>query len=484
MKKLLILLSFLLVVTPAFGATYTVKTSGGDYSTISGCTNDAPGSMGADHICEVYNGSFSGWTQSDSGTNGYWIIARNATGQTPSISSRVTFGGSDYIEVTGFTANGGFGASSTPTYLKMIDNIIDGTGSDLISMRADYVLISGNTFQDLQSEDAIRQFGDYWIIRNNVMENEDDSEDQHMDFWQSWCAGGVAASYFLIENNRFLHITGGNSHYSLINDTTQCDDPTTNSIIRYNVLYDLPSMACYIDDNNAEPGGGPNVIYSNTFVYLHGNSPLSWMKFAHPYAASDNSSGINNIFVDAMHHQSAEGFEWGSNGAQSYNLYDDTDYTMTFGGLASSETGAVKNQDPLFTAPGSDDFTLQSSSPARNTGGPLTAVASGDSGSGTTLVVDEAEFFQDGWTIDGVDADYIAVGTVGNTVQISSINYGTDTITLVSGISRSDSDPIWLYKDSDGTIVLYGSAPDIGAKEYVEGNGNGGGSSGGAGILQ
>ena len=56
----------------------------------------------------------------------------------------------------------------------------------------------------------------------------------------------------------------------------------------------------------------------------------------------------------------------------------------------------------------------------------------------TTLVVADAMYFQDGtWGSDlarGVTffPDWIAIGTVTNTVQISSINYATNTITLAS----------------------------------------------------
>jgi hypothetical protein len=66
----------------------------------------------------------------------------------------------------------------------------------------------------------------------------------------------------------------------------------------------------------------------------------------------------------------------------------------------------------------------------------------------------------------GIQPDWIAVGQVDNVVQISSINYSTNTITLASPISRSDGDPVWLYRDSSGRRVLYGSAPDVGAHEY------------------
>jgi hypothetical protein len=81
-------------------------------------------------------------------------------------------------------------------------------------------------------------------------------------------------------------------------------------------------------------------------------------------------------------------------------------------------------------------------------------------------------FFQNGtWGSDlarGVTLfpDWIAIGTVGNVVQISSINYDTNVITLASPMTWADKAPIWLYKNSSGVRVLYGRAPDIGAHEF------------------
>ena len=139
---------------------------------------------------------------------------------------------------------------------------------------------------------------------------------------------------------------------------------------------------------------------------------------------------------------------------------------MTFAGLASTETGAVKNYDPLLSDPINNDFTVPSNSPAVDAGGHLTTVAAGDTSSGTSLILTNAEFFQDGWA--GVDADWICVGATvaaADCFQITSINYGTNTLT-VADFTRADGEYVWLYKDSDGTIVLRGSAPDIGAEEY------------------
>ena len=117
------------------------------------------------------------------------------------------------------------------------------------------------------------------------------------------------------------------------------------------------------------------------------------------------------------------------------------------------------------------DLTLQAGSGAIDQGGALTTVAVADIGSGTSLIVADALYFQDGsWAPPGrISADWIAVGTVTNVVQIASIDYNAKTITLANSISREDNDDVWLYKNSSGDIVLYGDAPDAGAYEYASG---------------
>jgi hypothetical protein len=113
----------------------------------------------------------------------------------------------------------------------------------------------------------------------------------------------------------------------------------------------------------------------------------------------------------------------------------------------------------------SGNFNLAAGSPALNAGTHLTTVAAGDSGSGTSLVVTDAAFFQDGLGLNaaGVQADCIAVGTASNHVCVTAVNYSTNTLTLASSISRSSGQGVYLYSKSDGTQVLTGSAPNIGA---------------------
>jgi len=71
-----------------------------------------------------------------------------------------------------------------------------------------------------------------------------------------------------------------------------------------------------------------------------------------------------------------------------------------------------------------------------------------------------AHGFQPGWA--GVPADWIRI-VASTAVQISAINYSTNTITLASPATWASGAPIYLYKDSDGTTVLNGANPNVGA---------------------
>src|SRR6266446_5443530 len=152
-----------------------------------------------------------------------------------------------------------------------------------------------------------------------------------------------------------------------------------------------------------------------------------------------------------------------------------TVYTHVYGvGSFLSDPGNV-HADPKFVnyvsaASTSNDFHLQAGSPAIAVGTFLTTVASGDSGSGSSLVVNDASYFQDGYGLSNaystVYGDCIAVRTASNHVCVTAVNYTANTLTLASSISRSAGQGVYLYSKSDGVRVLTGSAPDMGAYPY------------------
>lgn len=470
MKHLLLSLAF---CVPLPAATFSViAAGGGDYTTVQACANAA----GPGDTCLVSAGTYSETvTLSTTGTVGSPITFRgDSGGAKPVVTGGFLFTSLDYITIDGFELNNWVRCNpftgSACNWIQVLNNDFEGVDVG-IQLRANDVLISGNTFNNVTG-DMVRQHGERWVIRNNTVIGESDGADVHMDFWQSFCSGGLAASYALIENNTLIDVSGANAHLALVNETSVCSHPPTNLIFRYNKVKNIGSLAIYIDTNDQAPGAERNVIYNNTFAELVEGSLASWQDFCCIVDASASSSGINNLFYDAVDVTGATGFAGGTGWAQSYNLYFDSGGAITFSGDASAEAGAVKNADPLFVNYASNNFTLHPTSPAVNAGGPLTTVAVADSGSGTELVVADAAFFQPGW--GGASADWIRVGTT-TTVQISSINYATNTVTLVSGISRSDGDAVYLYKNSSGEIVLFGALPDIGASEYANAVGQRGG---------
>jgi hypothetical protein len=114
----------------------------------------------------------------------------------------------------------------------------------------------------------------------------------------------------------------------------------------------------------------------------------------------------------------------------------------------------------MFVNAAGGDLHLVAGSPAIDKGTPLTkAVAAGSNT--TTLVVDRASYFQDGYCYSGecLNApDSIMIGGSGP-VAIVSINDATNTITLATPMTWAAGAPV--------TLPYKGSAPDMGAFEYA-----------------
>jgi len=185
---------------------------------------------------------------------------------------------------------------------------------------------------------------------------------------------------------------------------------------------------------------------------------------------------INNILMDDWRLASADycifldssslsGF------TENHNLCYLTGWTGSWQNPNGPYSGTdIFNQDPKFVNEMSD-LHIQAGSPAIGAGGPLTT-AVGSGASSTSLTVANAGFFSDGYGITGVQPDWIRIGPSA-TAQIASVNYSSNVITLATPVSWSSGASVYLYKNSNGTIVLTGTNPDIGA--FPSGSTSGGG---------
>lgn len=308
--------------------------------------------------------------------------------------------------------------------------------------------------------------GRFNVIRNNYLHNE------------TWSRGAGNRTTYMVGN---IGHTGRNLLESNRMGYTNapCDGPSVSgaamasgdNIFRYNMIYDNEAngfgLASYA---NGDVTG--NTIYNNTFfnncdsaenpTLCNGSSPEDAAIMLDDWVAG--VSVYDNIFKNNLYHK-------------NYTLYTDNNDAHIASQIYANEYNSAVSGDPLFvnaptTRPADltdatlPNLTLSSGSPAIDAGGALTTVTSGCSASTSQIVLDNASYFQDGtWGLPTeVNADWIAVGKVDNTVGIFSIT--GNTVKLASSISCTNGDKVWLYKDSDGTIVLSGLAPDAGANEY------------------
>jgi hypothetical protein len=477
---------------------YTVKAGGGgSYTTIQSCANVAV----AGDTCLVFGGTYSEYvTPAHSGSVGSFITFQANSGDPVSVKG-FNLSSLSYVAVSGFQIigpttgynspiqlsasshvtiqnnsimggpdaciNNKYGLAYNSSYITVLGNTISWCGAPPITpaggigISGDHWLVDGNTISHVS--DFIYAYGTYAVIRNNtwgpvsVSDFPGTADQLHIDGIENSCSSGTLPLLFsLIENNVEINNTVPNGHFGIWHAGT-CTE--SNSIIRENALLNIGAYFVLSD-----LGGFQNVkVYNNSVAGVVN-------KDYHLSAFLNNSTGgasINNIYYDSL-----------KNGGYINALDNSTSPTFvgshdlaynpscglscTWQAPITTETGVILNRDPLFVNPTSN-LHLRSRSPARRAGTHLTTVASSDSGSGTTLTVNDAGFFQDGSGIVG--ADWIRVGTT-NTVQISSINYATKTIMLVSSISRSANDPVYLYQDSNGKVVLLGRTPDIGAYQY------------------
>jgi len=464
------------------GTVKTVGAPGKDYTTIQSCAT----ASSAGWTCLVYAGTYSETvtTKSGSADGGYvTILAQEAAAV-----NTFNVGGKSYVAIKGFQITGGGIAGGGPSSHILIENNYvnsplgacinpkDNYTSDWwvvrrnIMYKCGYVGISiagSNTL--IEDNDISHQVNDCFyggltnsVIRNNTCHDYNPfGIGQHLDFVQWDGSSAVAFSQSLIEGNQIHRCVDSTHNCHVIILRNPGGRPASqNTIVRYN-------YAQSIDGGGIMMGGGstdsvPHArIYNNTFAL--GYKPAETGNFNTAFY-SNYSKLLNNLSYNSGH-TSYSPFGISPTGCvNNYDIaYDSANPTASWGSPYTKEAtfNTLKNRNPGFT---NYPFSaaIGSNSPAKDAGGALTTV---NNGCGTsTLVLGDARWFQPGWA--GTNSDWIAVGTVTNAVQISSITYSTNTVVLTSSVSCRNGDSVWLYKKSDGVGVLYGAAPDVGAYEY------------------
>lgn len=339
-----------------------------------------------------------------------------------------------------------------------------GSGGNAVELHGDNSLIEYNSV--LRSNDRCRAFGTKVIVRNNYWGYTDSSlypnsspYPFHTDGFQSY--GSVPLTQFIYEGNYDIDNTdsvgGTNAHGFLVQDTSNVN--YNWHIKRFNELI--------------RPGGGS----------------ASWQNVSHVYNYNDTmiavAHGASSAFYSAQTYTYPSSFT-----PATSDLADVRNLTWSFcsncrnpGGIISSlptnftsaaehaynvgpqvvlPVGAspanLPNVDPLFVdgtgVAGHDDYHLQTGSPLKAAGAPI-VLAVGSGASSTSLTVSNAQRLCDGWGL--VEADWIKIGS-GAYVQISSINYSTNVVTLSAARTWSTGDGVYVKGSEDIGALPYSYA--------------------------
>jgi len=353
-----------------------------------------------------------------------------------------------------------------------------------MGLNGHHFLIEGNDLS--HNDDSIEYFAQYVIARNNWIHDSNSSEcntsshgsNCHLDMFESEPAYAASHSTYslhgLFEGNTGRNYLG-QAHGGLA-QADACASSCNGVIWRFNIINHLGSYAM-IDDNagsTSVPGFSYVKIYNNTYADVqtgsnsvdigHQNGSTYGAEINNIFYVPSSISGRAPYYVDGS---STTGYTTDTNLAWCTGTCSFNNHTCY--GCSSSFTSDPGNQvaNPDFVNYSTNDFHLAAGSPAINAGSPLTYATNSGSTS-TSLTVADAWFFQDGWGFPNgtglgqVSPDWIRIGA-STTVQISSINYSTNVITLASPVSWNSRDGIYLYKVSNGNVVLNGAKPDIGA---------------------
>jgi hypothetical protein len=514
----------LIIPLPAstVGTNYAVKAGGGgNFTTIQACAT----AMAAGDTCTVFAGTYNeSVTVSAGGVGAYKTITVNGSDVVNvfrfTINSHVKIIGNCTPPATIGTCGFSIQNTSSPTTtcvsvpagttdFYIVNNVMYACGgiNEGTSSPSDHGFIQGNTLSyigttssatPINTGPGLTIYGNYHLIENNdishvsdgfhfagshnvfrknTMHDTYDTEcvsggnggNCHIDFIE--CEPALASQYNVVEGQTESKNIGANAHGYLWQGDA-CGGQCFNVIMRFN-LGEHVSGGIILDDNafsSTNPGFYNVKSYNNSWV--DHNSVGS--QFGVGAAFTHNSIGgavINNLFYYPQAMSDFNPYETDSSTVGTFSVGHNLAFCTgspcnlhgkVYGSGNFTDDPGNKVANPLFINYANNDFGLLPASPALAAGTYLTTVASSDSGSGTSLVVNDAGFFQDGSGIPGVSADCIAVTTVPNHVCITAVNYQTKTLTLASSTTRSAGDPVWLYSDSTGKTVLIGIAPNIG----------------------
>lgn len=325
--------------------------------------------------------------------------------------------------------------------------------------RAENILLAGNSFSRAGHQPAGSFANRDIVFRGNVFHN--------MIGRNAGLNGDVGAVF---EENLVASAAWGPKSASPAAKFT-----VQNGIFRFNELYRNHGRPVITSPYSAfNVPAGPLRVYNNTFARQDDTvGYMLWDRPGHPEVGSDAyiAADIENNVFDASTSGQAQlvprnvGHSAGDVDV-AHNLFDgnpaidDNNSSFTLD-EARGEFPELFSQNTTgsaeFADPNSGDFSLGEGSDARNAGSPLTRTT--ESGTGTTVPVEDADYFHDGLGIRGLAADIVKIGD--QIARIEDVDWENDELTL-------DAEQLSWEADEPVGVPWSGGNPDAGAFQSGE----------------
>jgi hypothetical protein len=360
---------------------------------------------------------------------------------------------------------------SGPSYNKILNNTFEkagannGGGFDALILQdgASHNLIEGNKFTfGEHTLIKVSKTATQNVIRGNYFQND----------WEKDTETNDNAHHNLWEKNTFAttKLAGDGQ------DSPGIQFSSPQNIFRYNVFYGAQGGGFRPEGYSGEASAVQNSRIFNNVFYANKKAGIYIRKFE----SGPNLSGTiykNNISYKNIHNESASNpQQLFIDGLSSSNLDNNKFIKNNFFSSSASDNVIGHNSagshpvswwqtnypnnfsgnlqvDPKFVNATAYNFELQATSPMKDAGDSLTKTTS--AGSGTTIPVEDALYFFDGFGI--TDGDMIIVGS-NSQVKVTAVDYTNNRLTVARSISWNTNDPV--------NLPYAGSAPDMGAFEY------------------
>ncbi len=360
---------------------------------------------------------------------------------------------------------------------RVLDNTIEDGNDSILLIDSERNLVQGNRVTTGRHSLFGIRCGDYNVIRNNYFANPRQKIGEVYDCGQDTSAvphSFNSTKHNLIENNifaetsRYYSTSGGNGiQYSgqngLIRKNIFSNGNVGLGMQRYGdeALYNVNNRV-YHNLFYSNEGGGValgsgitnNHFKNNIFFLNKGCLPDCGAVSPGQILYSSNANGGPSWETTLFSHNSI-----------FYTQPGQAVIEEVFGAGASIanfnfQVGQVVvnslEVNPQFVNTTTLDFRLQNNSPLIDAGDFLTKTAEAKTNS-TSLRVQDARYFYDGYGIAGEQGDLIQLQGGTTTARVVAVDYATNTLTLDRPLSWNAGQGV--------TLLFGGNAPDIGAFE-------------------